>query len=388
MPGLEDRLKLIERICARNDLRTDDPYDIWKTRPGFVVKDLYNRHPRVGMLPAALLTLVDTYLNNGLRWGYQAQEYPIVRALAALALLNLHEREASASLLAVVRCHLDWLRHNVTRGYSGPCWGIGFRQPISAGLIYAADLPLSTMTPYPLEAFVRFHRLSGDDSVVPVIRGIYEFFSRDLCVMEEADDYLVTSYAAMRDRRVVNAVSYVMYSLSLLLPYLTPGDQQQASGRISKLYGYVRRSQRSDGSWLYSPDGRSFVDCFHSCIVLKNLEKTRRTVDLPEVEPVISRGYAYVVENFRVKGSGLFRRFSVANKPSLVRYDLYDNAEMLNLAILRGDTTLIESLPPLIEKKFMKGDDIFSQIDFLGVRRNRNHLRWAVMPYLYALSQL
>jgi len=72
----------------------------------------------------------------------------------------------------------------------------------------------------------------------------------------------------------------------------------------------------------------------------------------------------------------------------LVRYDLYDNAEMLNLAILRGDTTLIESLPPLIEKKFMKGDDIFSQIDFLGVRRNRNHLRWAVMPYLYALSQL
>ena len=182
--------------------------------------------------------------------------------------------------------------------------------------------------------------------------------------------------------------SYVMYSLSLLLPYLAPGDEQQARERIRKLYRYVQRSQRADGSWLYSPDGQPFVDCFHSCIVLKNLEKTRRLVDLPGVEPVIARGYAYLLENFRVKHSGLFRRFSVANKPSLVRYDLYDNAEMLNLAILLGDTALVESLPPVIEKNFVSGDDIYSQIDFFGIRRNRNHLRWAVMPYLYALSQL
>jgi hypothetical protein len=179
-----------------------------------------------------------------------------------------------------------------------------------------------------------------------------------------------------------------MYSLSLLLPYLTAGDEQQARGRINKLYSYVKASQRSDGSWLYASEGESFVDCFHSCIVLKNLEKTRRSVDLPGVEAVIARGYAYLQENFRVKESGLFKRFSVANKPSLVRYDLYDNAEMLNLAILLGDSVLIESLPPVIEKHFVRGEAIFSQIDFLGIRRNRNHLRWAVMPYLYALSQL
>lgn len=388
MPRLEDRRKLIERICVRDDLTTDDPYDIWKTRPGFLVKDLYNRHRRIGTLPAAALTLVDTLANNGARWGYQAQEYPVVRALAAQALMNLHEREASPHLMAAVRVHLDWLREHASPGYSGPCWGIGFRQPISAGLIYAADLPLSTMTPYALEAFVRFHGLTGDDSVVPVIRGIHGFFSRDLKVMEETDDYLVMSYGAMRDRRVVNAASYVLYSLSLLLPYLAAGDEQQARERICKLYRYVERSQRADGSWLYSPDGQSFVDCFHSCMVLKNLEKARRTVDLPGAPAVIARGYAYLKENFRVKENGLFKRFSVANKPSLVRYDLYDNAEMLNLAILLGDSALVESLPPVIDKNFVSGEDIFSQIDFLGIRRNRNHLRWAVMPYLYALSQL
>lgn len=387
MPSSEDRRRLIERICARDDLRTPDPYDIWKTRPGFLVKDLFNRHRGLGLLPAAVLTLFDTGINNGTRWGYQTQEYPIVRALAALALLNLHEREPSPRLVAAARRHLDWLRAHASPGYSGPCWGIGFRQPISAGLIYPADLPLSTMTPYALEAFVGFHRITGDESVVPVIVGIHDFFSRDLKVMEETDEYLVTSYSAMRDRRVVNAVSYVMYSLSLLLPYLDPGRREAELARLLKLYRYVERSQREDGSWLYSPDGQSFVDCFHSCIVLKNLEKTRRRVNLPGAGDLIARGYAYVRDNFAAGRSGLYRRFTVANKPSLVRYDLYDNAEMLNLAGLLGDAALVESLAPAIERHFTRGDDIYSQIDFVGIRRNRNHLRWAVMPYLYALSQ-
>ncbi|MBL8202150.1 MAG: hypothetical protein JNK40_14370 [Chromatiales bacterium] len=388
MPGLEDSRQLVERLCARDDLATDDPYDIWKTRGGFVVKDLFNRRRRLGLLPAAALTLFDTVVNNRARWFYAKQEYPIVRAWAALALLNLHEREPAPRLLAAVRRHLDWLRQHASPGYSGPCWGIGFRQPISAGLIYAADLPLATMTPYPLEAFVRYHRLTGDDGVVPVIQGIHAFFDRDLQVMEETDDHLVMSYSALPDRRVVNVQSYVMFALGLLLPYLAPDRQDRARHRIGKLYRYLVRAQRPDGSWLYSPDGQSFVDCFHSCIVLKNLEKTRRDLDLPGAEAVIARGYAYLQENFRVAGTGLFKRFSVANKPSLVRYDLYDNAEMLNLAILRGDTALIASLAPAIGKQFVRGDAIYSQVDWLGIRRNRNHLRWAVMPWLYALSQL
>ena len=179
-----------------------------------------------------------------------------------------------------------------------------------------------------------------------------------------------------------------MLSLCLLLPYITSDERRLASVRIQKLYAYVVRNQRKDGSWLYSPEGDSFIDCFHSCIVLKNLEKARRLVDLPAVEAVIARGYAYLLKSFRVDRTGLFKRFTVSNKPSLVRYDLYDNAEMLNLAILRDDHTLVESLKAAIDKHFVKGDVIFSQIDFLGIRRNRNMLRWAVMPYLYALSQL
>jgi len=388
MRRLPDRLQRVESVCIRDDLATYDPYDIWKTALGFRVKDFYNHHRLLGTPAAAAVTLFDTYINNDRRWSYRRQEYPIVRAQAALAMLNLHERHPQAHVLRAVRRHLDWLLAHASPGYSGPCWGIGFRQPISAGIEYDAELPLTTMTPYALEAFVRYHAIASDDSVLPVIRAIHAFFDRDVPVIEETPEYEVTAYSAKRDRRVVNAVSYVMYALALALPSLGPGEQQRSRARIGKLYRYLELVQRDDGSWLYSPDGPPFVDCFHSCFVLKNVFKTDRLLGLPHAGALLDRGWAYLLRNFRDDRTGLFRRFAVANKPSLVRFDLYDNAEVIHLATLMGDPNLAHATAQAVEQHFCRADDVYSQIDSFGRRHNRNTLRWAVMPWLYALSGL
>src|SRR4051812_44430959 len=79
---------LIDRFCSRTDSSTYDPYDIWKTAFGFQVKQFYNHHSLAGLPAAAALTLLDTFVNNRVRVGYRPQEYPIVRATAALCLLN------------------------------------------------------------------------------------------------------------------------------------------------------------------------------------------------------------------------------------------------------------------------------------------------------------
>ncbi len=388
MAGLQDRAALVEGWCARDDLATPDPYDIWKTGLGFRVKDFYNRHRRLGLLPAAACTLFDTYLNDRPRWGYQAQEYPIVRAWAALCLLNLHEREPAPRHLAAARRHLDWLLAHASPGYRGPCWGIAFRQPISPGLVYGADLPLVTMTPYPLEAFVRYHEATGDPDLPPVIRGIHAFLDRDVPLMDQGDDWELPAYSARRDRRVVNATSYLLHALALALPYLDGAGQARARGRIARLGRYLEREQRPDGSWLYSPDGPPFIDCFHTAIVLKNLVRADRRAGLPAAAAMVERGWQYLLQAFRDEGTGLFRRFALANKPSLVRFDLYDNAEVVNLALLLGHDDLAASLAGATARAFQRGDAIYSQIDRFGLRHNRNTLRWAVMPWLHALSRL
>jgi hypothetical protein len=382
----DDQLALAERFCLQQDLSTYDPYDIWKTTVGFRVKDFFNRHAALGLAPAALLSLFDTYLNNERRRGYRRQEYPIVRAWAALVLLNLHTRQPRRELIDCVRTHLEWLRDNAKHPGAGVGWGLGFRWPVLSGMIYEADWPLATMTPYALWAFVAHHEVTGDGQFLPVIRSIYRFFDRDLVAMEETAETFVPSYAPIRDRRVVNVVSYVLISFVRLLPYLEAEERARARLKIGKLFRYIELQQRADGSWLYSPEGKPFIDCFHSCIVVRNVLKAHRSFGLPGAEAVVRRGYDYITQNFRDRATGLFRRFALENKPSLGHFDLYDNAEVIHMARLMDDLSLADSVQRAVETHFVRGSNVYSQLDRFGRLHNRNTLRWAVMPYLYAIS--
>ena len=206
--------------------------------------------------------------------------------------------------------------------------------------------------------------------------------------MAEDRDSMATSYGPFMDRIVINAVSYTMYSLALALPYVSRQLRQRIEEKIGKLYRYIQKAQRPDGSWLYSPQGRSFIDCFHSCIVLKNVFKTSQARPLPGSGDLIAAGYTYVKRAFFDEKRRLFRRFSLANKPGIVQFDLYDNAEVLNLAALLGDWDLAVRLLDSIRANFCRGGDVYSQIDLTGTLRNRNTLRWAVMPFLHAASQM
>ena len=376
----------IKQICLADNLETYDPYDVWKTPCGFFIKDLYNRHPRRGFLPAALLTLIDTFINNGHRWFYSSQEYPIVRALAAQCLLNLYRVRPKKEYLESTVRHLDWLKAHACTGTHGLGWGLHFRYAVAKNLIYDENTPFSTMTPYVLEAFVQFTDLTGDRRYESEILGVYRFFNEDIRVMEESEHAMATSYTPSRDRTVINASSYAMWSYALLLAFLNEHEKADVTRKIIKLYRFIQQQQRPDGSWLYATSSGSFIDCFHSCIVLKNLWKTRDLHHLDECEEVISRGYQYVKNVFFDPMSGLYRRFALANKPGLIRFDLYDNAEMLNLSILLHDFKEADRLLPIIRSRFHDGDAIYSQILLGGLRTNKNMLRWAVMPYLYALT--
>lgn len=379
--------QMIERYCLRDNLATDDPYDVWKAPLGFAVKRLFNSSRALGLAPAALLSLWDTFINNRRRIGYRRQEYPVVRAFAALTLLNRYQADPHAHYLEYARLHLEWLVRNRSSGIRGMGWGLGFEHAVRRGLVHPATTAYSTMTPYVLEAFVGYQQASGDNRFAGVIDGIRTFFQDDIQVMLETDDVMATSYAPMRDRVVVNAVSYAMFSRALLWSLDSKPDPGEKN-KVLKLYEFVRRMQRPDGSWLYSPEGKSFIDCFHSCIVLKNLIKTSRLLELPASAEVIDKGYGYLKTALYDAQKGLFRRFALTNKPGLVAFDLYDNAEMLNLAYLTGDRSLAVVLSASIHKHFCRDDGIYSQIDRFGNLRNRDMLRWAVMPYVFALSQL
>lgn len=382
----DKKLNRIASVCMKDDLSCYDPYDIWMTDLGIQVKSLFNKNKYLGILPAAALTLFDHFLNNNTRLGYKRREYPTARAMAALTLLNLYKRENKEELLQGAKLHLDWLLENTCTGYAGLCWGLGFKWAAGEGLDYNENTPFSTHTPYALEAIHTYVQITKDTSYIRHIKSIFDFYENDIKVLYEDDTEMATSYGPSKDRLVTNAVSYTMYAYAIFLGYF-PDKEDAIKEKIGKLYAFIQNRQRNDGSWLYSPeDEDSFIDCFHSCFVLKNIHKTHQIVPLNDVKKTTNMGYDYLKLHFYASKDGLFKRFSLSNKPSIIKYDLYDNAEFLHLAVLLRDLDFAQKLASAIDVKFGKGEDIYSVIDMFHFRKNKNTLRWAKMPYLYALS--
>jgi len=378
--------ELIRKYLLSDDLSTYDPYDIWKTSLGIKVKQLYYQNKYLGLIPAGFLTIYDLYFNNGIHIGYKKQEYQIVRAQAALALLNLYKKEPKPIYLEYMKKHIDWLIKNSSQGYNGACWGTGFKIVISATLIYDETVPFSTNTPYILESLYEYFKITGDATIFEVIQSIYDFYEKDIVILQEDEDILITSYGPFKDRIVTNAVSYTMFAYSIFYG-LFDNKKKYIAHKIEKMMNFVASVQREDGSWIYAPyDTNSFIDCFHSAFVLKNIIKTSKNIEIELKNKLINSGYMYIKENFLDESFGLFKRFSISNKPSLTKFDLYDNAEMLYLAMLMDDSELLKSLEKNIEIYFHSNINIYSLIDMFKMRKNKNTLRWAVMPYLLAKS--
>lgn len=377
----------IEKKIYSDNLESYDPYDIWKTKVGFKIKLLYNKNKYLGGLLAVIAVLFDS-LNQNKRIFYLKQEYPVVRAYAALILLeNKVEFSRENPKLKIAKTHIDWLIKNKAKGFKNYCWGINIKLPINRNLIYPKNTPYTTNTPYVLEAIIAYYKVSQEKHILEIIKSVYCFYEEDVKIMFETNQELVTSYGPIKDRIVVNAVSYTMYSYAMLLEFI-PEKETYIKNKILKLYNFIKRTQLKDGSWYYAPlDNKSFIDCFHSCFVLKNILKTSKILPLVESDKIINNGYNYLKQSFFDEDKKLFRRFSINNKPSFIKWDLYDNSEMLNFSILMKDYQLSKTLNESIKKNFIKGNDVFSQINLNGTLMNKNTLRWAAFPYLYANSK-
>ena len=383
----DSNVKLINHYCLRYTLKTYDPYDIWKNGAGLKIKKIYYKNKFAGFIPAGIFYLGDILFNNILKTFYAPQEYPMVRALASLTLINCYEKTGNKKYLDYAKLHLNWLVQNYSSGYSGYCWGHNFKW-VSKNGIYNQNIPYITITPYAIEAFVKYRKITKTGIFDNIIRSIFSFIENDLLKKKNNNKFLALSYAPIDEPRIViNANSYALYSYLILLDFF-PKKKKDILNKVNRLYNFIVENQNINGSWFYFADKLpgNFIDCFHTCFILKNLIKSSR-LQADIIDPsVIHKGVLYLQENFFDKNTGLYKRFSITDAPSFLKFDLYDNAEMMNLFFILGKKDNYRNLNKHINTRFLNGIDIFSKIDILKRKVNKNNLRWAAMPYLYALS--
>src|SRR5262249_32298745 len=141
---------------------------------------------------------------------------------------------------------------------------------------------------------------------------------------------------------VVNASAY--RALTLICGE-TFCQNSEARDLGERLVSFVRASQRDDGSWPYALEskGDDFVDHFHTCFVLKNLAKIHTVTADDKAWDAVKKGFAYY-ETALFDDRGLPKPFAEGGS-RLLKYNLYDFAETINLGVL-----LRERIPGAFEK--------------------------------------
>lgn len=368
-----------------------DPYDLWSADLGVGVRKSYYAGSIIGKMGAVGIGVLDwllPWLSRRLT-GAAPRYYPIVIAHEILlksiegSLGQVHARKA-----------LDLLSSIASQKGSGSgwSWGLGFPWMSKNGL-YGPEVPFVTHTPYVMEALLE---IAGDAELrhdaMEMFHGTWAFLE-SLKVMDEDKESLALSYAPVDEPRiVVNANAYAAFAYALHGAYGRKEVRDIAVEKAEKLIRWVANQQKDDGSWFYYADNEpgNFIDCFHSCFVVKNLLKVVRLHPRfsEQIQPVAQKGWAYIRNELFDHRAGLCRRFAVRAQRDPFRWDLYDQAEYLGLLVAFGLLNEAAEFADRVERRFRKGDHWYCRIDILGRRWGKDFLRWGIVPFWYHKARL
>lgn len=368
-----------------------DPYDIWALPVGISIRDAYYKGTLRGKFGAALISLADLLSPSLLRKisAAQPRHYPIVLSHQVLQLTteNRLSSEQAQSYLDLFQCSVA---NRPNTSFSS--WGLGFSWMSKNGL-YGPEVSFITHTPYVMEALVQLRKVpSCHDNATQLFQGTWDFLET-LKPMYEDVKALALSYAPISEPRiVVNANSYAAYSYALHATYGHSSVKERALERVEKILCWILRQQQSNNLWSYYADDSpgNFIDCFHSCFILKNLYKINKQfpTTFSYLLPILETSLVSLQQHFFDGHSGLCRRYYKRDFLDGFKWDLYDQAEYLGILIDFSQYNQAVELVSEIEKRFMNGNDLYCKIDITGRRWGKNFLRWGISSYLYHKSRL
>lgn len=369
-----------------------DPYDIWASpRLGAAKLGFYqgNFLSRVQCVAVALLDYVAPVLLRkmlGVKKGVAAHTRALVWLYGRIYTSSSSDRNAADRAL------LDVFDITSIQVASGIGWGLPFAWWSKNG-VYPANTAYITNTPYVMECLLALRQSpSCTNQATDLFNNTFDFLG-ELKRHINTKNFLALSYAAIDEPRlVINGNSYAMFAYAMHASFGVQSRQVVAKDNALRLASWVVSMQSPNGSWWYYADSDkgNFVDCFHSCFIIKNMVKTIKLV--PEANSIcfnsMERGWGFIRRFLFDKHSGLCRRFIAHNFRDPFVWDLYDQAEYLGLLVDFGLLDEAQSLCTTVRQKFLDNGNWYVRIDFLNRRWGKNFLRWGIVPFLFNEARL
>ncbi|EMA50482.1 MULTISPECIES: hypothetical protein [Halococcus] len=193
-------------------------------------------------------------------------------ALFALAHLELHEATGKDDHLDRAERLLDWLDEYRSPVYETACWGYNFDWQNARKFFLPAYHPSVVVTVFAAQAFVRHHRLTGDEHSLAVAEEACEFIRTEINT-RTIDGHEAYTYTTDDEFVVIN-VNALAARLFALVAAET--DDTDLMARADELIAFVLSAQEESGAWHYSmpADGSPIShDNFHTGFVLESLRE-------------------------------------------------------------------------------------------------------------------
>ncbi|MEL6821581.1 MAG: hypothetical protein AAFP70_07470 [Calditrichota bacterium] len=388
---LPDAIERFMNWLEQYGLEGYDLYDLWATGYGKWAKGLYHKRKAFGA-PFVIPVFLADFLWPGVRRIVAAKKrYATSDAHFAKAYLFLYELTDKQEYLKKAIKIADEMLTYASDGYSGPCWGYPFDWQTNRGL-WPKGIPFITSTPYVYHVFTKLYDVTKVEKFHDVARGIAAFAQFDLNKTLLPNGTTASSYSPLDNTSVVNANAY---RAELLVDSAIRFDNKEQLAEAEETIRFVLAAQDEDGSWLYdvvNPHD-NFVDNFHTCFVLKKLYQLNKHLQREDIRLAIQRGYDFYLDNL-LDESGLPIPFWQVNRMQLVKREMYDFAEGINLGVLLADDhpkaweTAKRLATGLLEKYQTREGYFIARELLLGKQLSLPMPRWPQAQLIAALTAL
>ncbi len=292
MNKVKNSLSRLISYCRSKGWEGYDPYDGLNSRIFQRLPLFKNRLSRMAFLqfhkksPFNLRPLFKVYPGRN----------PKGTGLFLLAFLHLHEMTKNQDYLPLLKKFINWLKQDISPGYSGACWGYNFPWQ-SRAFFLPSNTPTVVNTSFIGRAFIRAYEVLEEKSYLDTARSACQFILKDLNRRESAHG-VCFSYSP-QDRYFVHNATALASSL-LALTYQKTGEENLAQ-IAQKSIRWVVDNQNSDGSWAYGEDPvaqKTGTDNFHTGFILESLQLYMDATGDTQYRQNLKKGLRFYQQNF------------------------------------------------------------------------------------------
>jgi hypothetical protein len=380
MDKLEASLDILSRYCVKEEYKGFDPYDgLNSTLFRFIPFAAGSRLVRLAWIQFFKLSPLNLRSFFLIKKDYN----PKALALFLSGYCNIYNKSKDQETYKKIIFFTDKLLSLVSKGWSGPCWGYNFDWQAKA-FFQPSRTPMVVVTSFVGHALLDAYKITGDKSLLEVVRSSCNFILSDLNRSYDPDGNFAFSYSPL-DRSVVYNAS-LLGSRLLARVYSITGESCLIEAARSSV-AFCCNKQNPDGSWSYgNAHFHQWIDNFHTGYNLECLSDYIRFSGDNYLLDNLEKGFAFYIKTF-FRPDGVPKYYNNSVYP----VDVHSAAQLI---------ITLSKLDKLIDYKDLAEkvlnwtvDNMQSPKGYFYYQKNKyftnkiSYMRWSQAWMCYALSE-